>query len=168
MFFFYSNLPTAPIRVADVDDFSTTKRYQNFISVEGGNNYIYNSNIERSTVRTGDGNDTIITGGEGGYYNSSNPRPSIVAGAGDNRITVNTAMYYGSVFAGDGDDLVSITGNGNNNIISVGGGNDSVFTDGNNLVVDVGDGDNFVTLGGEGSGYNNIYMGTGNNTRGCW
>ncbi|MBE8953604.1 MAG: hypothetical protein SR1Q7_10760 [Quinella sp. 1Q7] len=148
-------------------------RYCNYIDVGNGNNYINNSNVERSTISAGSGNDTIITGGGDGYYTS------IVAG--DNRITVNSYMRYGEIYAGAGNDLVSIGGEGYNNIISVGSGNDSVIADIDNSTINVGAGENFVSLyssgdsviAGSGDDYvimayngggNNASLGSGNNT----
>lgn len=59
-----------------------------YINAGDGKNYIYNSDVEHSTIIAGTDNDTIITGS--GVIN---------AGAGDNRITINTAMENGEIYA---------------------------------------------------------------------
>lgn len=51
------------VKVADKGETDTETRYRNTIDAGDGNNYIYNSNVELSTILSGSGNDTIITGG---------------------------------------------------------------------------------------------------------
>lgn len=162
------------VQVGERDE-TEGNRSRNRISIEGGNNYINNSNVELSTISTGDGNDTIITGGGTGYYNTGYYYyPSIHAGAGDNQITINSAMSYGKIYAGAGNDLVSIAGDGNNNIISVGDGRNTLITDNHydynynvSNTVTAGSGSDIIyTIGksafiNAGSGRNSISVGSG-------
>ncbi|MBO4780310.1 MAG: hypothetical protein J5497_06715, partial [Selenomonadaceae bacterium] len=162
-------------------------RNKNYIDAGDGNNYINNSNVEKSTISAGSGNDTIITGGGQSDYYSSSSRTSIVAGAGDNRITVNSGITYGKVYAEGGNDLVSISGDGSDNIISVGDGRNTIITDnyyeanyneentieagsgsdlirtsGNKNYINAGSGRNSITL--KAGSDNTIITGKGNDT----
>ena len=95
-------------------------------------------------------------------------------------------MTYGDIYAEGGNDLVSISGDGNYNIISVGNGrntiitdhyydtnynlqntieagtgSDAIYTSGQDFYINAGSGSNFVSLGG----YNHtIITGKGNDT----
>ena len=161
------------ILLADTNE-TEDKRYHDIISAGDGDNYIYNSNVELSTISAGKGNDTIVTGGGIGYtshydkydnYFTSSGTPhftSISAGDGDNKITVNTVMSNGVILAGDGNDYVSIADNGANNVISIGGGNDSLISGIKSSNINLGSGNNQVTLQ-SGGGSNNIIAGSGNN-----
>ena len=101
------------IEVGERDE-TESKRYYNQIYVGNGGNYI-NNNVEESTIIAGSGSDTIITGGDGnGIYWSDDPRTSIIAGAGNNKISVNTVMNYGEIYAGGGNDFVSVVSGDNN------------------------------------------------------
>ena len=166
------------VQVGERDE-TEAQRYYNEIYAGDGNNYINNSNVERSTISAGAGNDTIITGGgDSNYYPTS-----IVAGAGDNKITVNTSMSYGIIKAENGNDFVSIAGGGTSNIVYLKEGDDSVISGGSNSTINVGSGKNFVTLNANSSenkiiagngddfvlinnsgDYNRISLGAGNNT----
>ena len=149
------------IKVNDRGETDTEDRYYNNINAGGGNNYIYNSNVELSTITTGDGNDTIITGGGNSYSNSWRGHTSINAGDGDNKITVNTEMSYCYIYSGDGNDYVTITGNGYSNAISLGGGADSFIGGVSHSTVNVGSGDDSVSLNTD-SQYNVIWLSGGN------
>ena len=176
------------IQVEDRDE-TEEQRYYNRLDAGEGNNYINNGTVELSTIRAGSGNDTIITGG-GEAYNrgySSEMDTSIVAGAGDNQISVNSNMTYGRIYASGGSDLVSILGDGGNNIISVGdgrntiitnnhydytynaqntieagNGSDLIYTIAQNSFINAGSGRNYISLGS--SAGNTIVTGKGDDT----
>ena len=131
-----------------VDDYAYN-RYGNVISVSGGNNLINNDDVMRSAISTGDGNDTIITGG---YYST------IDAGNGDNNISVVNSTNS-TVNAGTGNDLVEMASGSGENVISVGGGNNTVYAGNGTNSVTAGAGNDIVTSG---AGY--ISVGNGNNS----
>ena len=172
------------INVADVGE----QRYCNYIDIGDGNNFINNSNVELSTIFAGSGNDTIITGGGYQYYAYDYyEHAQIEAGTGDNRITVNSSMTHGRIYAEAGNDLVFISGDGSCNIISVGEGRNTIFThhyydtnyneyntieagtgsdliytSGNSSFINASSGRNLISLAG--GYYNTIVTGKGNDT----
>ena len=151
------------INVKDRDELAE-QQYHNFINAGNGNNYINNSDVELSTISAGSGNDTIITGGGiNGRWRGDELTASINAGAGDNRITVNSGMTYGDIYAGAGNDFVSIAGDGKENIVSVNSGDDSIISGGSYSTINVGAGKNLITLK-SGSSNNKIIAGSGNDS----
>ncbi|MBQ3727280.1 MAG: hypothetical protein II902_09490, partial [Selenomonadaceae bacterium] len=124
--------------------------YHSFISVSGGDNLINNSNIQQATIRSGEGNDTIISGG---YYSSIN------AGDGNNSITISNNQGGNSIVAGSKNDFVNVAEGSYNNYIKIGAGNNTVEALGLYNSVIGGDGDSRVSIG---SGYVKLGDGNGN------
>ena len=89
--------------------------YYNFISVSGGDNLINNSNIQKSTIRSGNGSDTILSGG---YFTSIN------AGGGNNSITISNTEGGNTIISGAGNNTVTAIGAGNS---VIGGDGADVF-----------------------------------------
>ena len=104
---------------------TTTSRYYNVINAGAGNNYINNSNVERSTIVAGSGDDTIITGG---WYSSIN------AGNGNNLVNVNTS-YGNTVVVGGGNDTVTFNSDSSSNVVVIAGGNNVINNIGSNSTV---------------------------------
>ncbi|MGE5518071.1 MAG: calcium-binding protein, partial [Bacteroidota bacterium] len=121
-----------------------------------------------NTVWAGDGNDTVYSGTGNDILHLGRGDNTLNDTGGDNTIdVVLTKTVKGTVVSGNGNDVITITGNGNNTII-VGNEADS-FTDGDDTVttatgsdvINVGDGNNLVTTG---NGKKVITAGSGNDT----
>ena len=125
--------------------------FYNLIQADEGNNYVDNGNRKSSTISSGSGNDTIITGGGS----------SINAGNGNNLITVTTSQSYNTILTGNGNDYVSIVGYSGENYIYAGAGSNTIVGgNGNNsTVITTGNLDDQVTIG---SGYVNVGSGKNN------
>ncbi|MBQ9478112.1 MAG: calcium-binding protein, partial [Selenomonadaceae bacterium] len=87
----------------------------NSINAGGGNNLITSG--ERSTIRSGDGDDSITAGG---WFSQ------IYAGDGDNRIVINTS-YSSTVETGNGNDIIDLTSTTGTSYITTGIGNDKII-----------------------------------------
>ena len=107
---------SALIEVGWGNDVIFSQANYNVISDRGGKNSIVSSG-GHSTIYTGGGSDTIILGG-----NAS----SVVAGNGDNLISV-TGEGGNSIFTGKGNDTIDLTGTTGTNMISPGIGNDVII-----------------------------------------
>ncbi len=130
------------------------------VTVEGGTNntvnlgdhssnkvYIYNTKIEEGKVNT-------INIGDNASSNV------IEVMNGHTEITGDGA-HYSSVTTGDGDDVISLTGD--NNTINAGGGTNNITTGVYKSNVTTGDGNDTITISTDGSNAN-INAGGGTNT----
>lgn len=133
-------------------------------------------NLDDDTILTGTGNDTVIggdgddniniAGGDNLVIGDNAPfiDGTSVDGSGDDEITINGIALAGSntVFAGAGDDIVTIFTDGNN-IVQLAAGDDDAFIqgDGNNSITG-DDGDDVMEING--AGINTIFGGAGDDT----
>lgn len=103
-------------------------------SISNGGNDLISSKGNNNSIKTGDGENTVI--GFGNYY-------TIDGGAGDDYISISGEYF--SVDAGEGDNIIKIYSSFNDTIIS-GSGDDSISVGkGDHLNISSGDGDDTIT-----------------------
>ncbi|WP_024891412.1 M91 family zinc metallopeptidase [Luteimonas huabeiensis] len=115
-----------------------------------GEQYAVRLNTQQElTLRTGDGNDTIVA--------APNVTVNLVVDAGAGDDTIRTGMGDDRIFGGDGNDTIETIGGRND--IDGGNGDDVITaTDGENIIFG-GDGDDVIQGG---NGFNFIEGGRGN------
>jgi PKD domain/RTX calcium-binding nonapeptide repeat (4 copies) len=129
-------------------EFSFSQVKQLVINGGAGADYIYidpNINLP-ATISSGQGNDTIHTGGGNDSITAGNGNVLIYGKGGNNTITV-----------GDGND--TLLGGGNNDVIHAGNGNDWIVGGGGSNFIVAGNGDDTIIGGG---GNDSMTVGNGN------
>ncbi len=129
-------------------EYSFSQVKQLVINGGAGSDYIYvDPNIDiPASISSGQGNDTIRTGGGNDTITAGNGDVLVYGKGGNNTITV-----------GDGND--TLLGGGNNDVIHAGNGNDWIVGGGGSNFIVAGNGDDTIIGGG---GNDSMTVGNGN------